>query len=111
MLDRLKWEWCCLQLKQNELDRAAKVEALRGPSTLFEEYLGAGLQALAAANTDNAQQQNGVGFNKPDSYSGNRWAAKLRAMGGLTDVEWSRVADCLVKYEKQLKRVSIIKPG
>lgn len=115
MLDRLSWKWFSLQDREKERLRE---EALRGglvpnhrqPKTDLERYIHQALLMLSAANTDNATAQNGVGFNKPDSHQGNRWGTRLRAKMGLTDWEWQKAAEVVVKYEKQLKRQGLERP-
>jgi hypothetical protein len=116
MLDRLSWKWFSLQDKEKQ---RLKEEALRGglvpnhrsAKSDLERYVEAALLLLSAANTDNATAQNGVGFNKPDSYQGNRWGKLLRCKAGLTDWEWQKAAEMVVKYEKQLKRAGLSKPA
>lgn len=66
-----------------------------------EEWAVRALDTLTAMDGDHAWEENGVGFNKADTYVGQALAAAARA-GVLSDGEWRVALQILVKYARQV---------
>lgn len=108
MLDRFSWKWTCLRLDEEKRQRLApSTPKPHMPNTDLERWIAEALLALDQANPDNATVINKVGFNKPDSFRGARFAACLRNRTGLIPWEWEKAVEMLVKYEGQLSRAGL----
>ena len=83
--------------------RALDMGARRGPATDREVWALQALAILAGADADHAQEENGVGYNKPDSYRGHAltW---LAADGGLDDATWEEAVAMAWRYPAQVGR-------
>ena len=83
--------------------RAEAMGARRRPSTDREVWALQALATLVAADDDWAQEENGVGFSKADTYRGHALAA-LAAEGGLDDASWQEAIGISMRYPGQVGR-------
>lgn len=73
----------------------------RAAQTPAEEWAVAALAKLTAVDGDHAFAENGVGFNKADTFVGQALATAARD-GMLSDGEWAVALRLLVKYVRQV---------
>lgn len=76
-------------------------EDRRGPETERERWIVRALAHLTAHDADHALIDNGVGFNKPDTYWGHRLNTLAQSQG-LTPDEWCEAFSRLPKYQGQV---------
>jgi len=70
------------------------------PQTAAELWAASALVALSNSDPDYAKDQNGVGFNKVDSYIGH-WLG-LELPKGLTNSQWALAIETCRKYQRQV---------
>lgn len=88
--------------KQNVLNFYKSVSTERRAATSpAENWAFDALRLLVDSDADRAREQNGIGFNKPDSHVG--WELALVSSElGLTDSEWVQAVSLTKKYHKQV---------
>lgn len=74
------------------------------PRNETEAWVVRSVLALTADDPDRASIDNGVGFNKSDSYYGHEMAVIIRRGLGLTDEQYQHAAKMLAKYHGQIGR-------
>jgi len=74
------------------------------PRTAQEKWAHAALAALSGDDADHALFQNGIGFNKGDSFIGHWMNLELATNGGLTTSQWKIAIDTCRKYHRQVGR-------
>jgi hypothetical protein len=75
------------------------------PRTAPEQWAGAALLSLSASDPDRAHDDNGIGFNKGDSFLGH-WLC-LELPRGLTTGQWQLAIKMCRKYHAQVGRCPI----
>lgn len=76
----------------------------RPPQNEHEVFLMEAAGILSRLDDDFAREQNGIGWNKPDTVYGHQLAA-LAYSGGLADYQWRDLGDMIPKYHRQVGRV------
>ncbi len=73
----------------------------RPPANEQEAWLLEQAVMLSRLDDDFAKEQNGIGWNKPDTIYGHQLATLGSHYGGLTNYQWQDLADMVPKYHRQ----------